>query len=81
MFYYQWIRQYYKELYLEDEALFDGINTQEMKRKLNIPISRPLADFLPTITIKIKEIATKITSYNVIVKDLICLPNSDLSNC
>ncbi|MDY0218162.1 MAG: hypothetical protein RBR14_02275 [Candidatus Cloacimonas acidaminovorans] len=52
-----------------------------MKRKLNIPISRPLADFLPTITIKIKEIATKITSYNVIVKDLICLPNSDLSNC
>jgi hypothetical protein len=81
LFYYQWIRQYYKELYIEDEALFGGINTQEMKRKLNIPISGPLADFLPTITIKSKDLATKITSHNIIVKDLICLPNSDLSNC
>ena len=36
-----------------------------MKRKLGIPENRPLADFLPTITIKAKDLATEITNFNV----------------
>lgn len=35
-----------------------------------IPDSRPLADFLPTLTIKAKDFATELTSHNVIAKDL-----------
>jgi len=35
-----------------DEALFGGYNTSEMKTKLSVPGKRPLADFLPTLTIK-----------------------------
>ncbi|OGU63436.1 MAG: DNA damage-inducible protein D [Stygiobacter sp. RIFOXYC12_FULL_38_8] len=53
-----------------DEALFGGNNTQMMKRKYNIPEGRPLADFLPTLTIKAKDFATELTSHNVIEKDL-----------
>lgn len=41
-----------------------------MKRKLLIPAGRPLADFLPTLTIKAKDFATELTSHNVIEKDL-----------
>lgn len=41
-----------------------------MKRKLNIPESRPLADFLPTITISAKQLATEITNFNVKKNDL-----------
>ena len=48
-----------------DEALFGGHTTFEMKKKLRIPDSRPLADFLPTITIKAKDLATEITNFNV----------------
>ncbi len=48
-----------------DSALFGGYNTAEMKRKLKIPDNRPLADFLPTITIKAKDLATEITNFNV----------------
>ena len=48
-----------------DCALFGGHNTTEMKRKLGIPDNRPLADFLPTITIKAKDLATEITNFNV----------------
>jgi DNA-damage-inducible protein D len=36
-----------------------------MKKKLNIPENRPLADFLPTITIKAKDLANEITSHNL----------------
>ena len=36
-----------------------------MKRKLGIAESRPLADFLPTITISAKQLATEITNFNV----------------
>jgi DNA-damage-inducible protein D len=36
-----------------------------MKRKLNIKDNRPLADFLPTITITAKQLATEITNFNV----------------
>ncbi len=53
-----------------DKALFGGFSTQDMKRKLTIPGSRPLADFLPTLTIKAKDFATELTSHNVLEKDL-----------
>lgn len=48
-----------------DQALFGGFTTIQMKRKLGIPSSRPLADFLPTITIKAKDFASEITHFNV----------------
>jgi len=53
-----------------DQALFGGFSTNDMKRKLMIPQSRPLADFLPTLSIKAKDFATELTSHNVIEKDL-----------
>ncbi len=53
-----------------DQALFGGYTTQDMKKKLAIPSGRPLADFLPTLTIKAKDFATELTSHNVIEKDL-----------
>lgn len=52
-----------------DQALF-GFTTGEMKTKLGIPKNRPLADFLPTITIKAKDFATEITIFNVKEKDI-----------
>ncbi|MFA5178047.1 MAG: DNA damage-inducible protein D [Candidatus Paceibacterota bacterium] len=48
-----------------DTALFGGYSTSNMKKKLNIPENRPLADFLPTITIKAKDLANEITSHNL----------------
>jgi len=53
-----------------DEALFGGYNTQEMKYKLKVPATRPLADFLPVLTIKAKDFATELTSHNVVEKNL-----------
>ena len=53
-----------------DQALFGGFSTNDMKRKLLVPAGRPLADFLPTLTIKAKDFATELTSHNVIEKDL-----------
>jgi len=53
-----------------DEALFGGFNTSDMKQKLMVPTGRPLADFLPTLTIKAKDFATELTGHNVIEKDL-----------
>ncbi|NDE64168.1 MAG: DNA damage-inducible protein D [Chlamydiae bacterium] len=53
-----------------DWALFGGKNTSAMKRKLGIPENRPLADFLPTITITAKQLATEITNFNVNKNDL-----------
>ncbi|MDD2698787.1 MAG: DNA damage-inducible protein D [Arcobacteraceae bacterium] len=53
-----------------DTALFGGNTTQNMKDKLGVPISRPLADFLPTITITAKNLATEITNHNVKQKNL-----------
>jgi len=41
-----------------------------MKKKLGVPSSKPLADFLPTLTIKAKDFANELTSHNVIEKDL-----------
>ena len=48
-----------------DWALFGGLTTSNMKKKLGIPENRPLADFLPTITITAKQLATEITNFNV----------------
>lgn len=53
-----------------DQALFGGRTTNDMKRILKIPKNRPLADFLPTLTIKAKDFATELTSHNVVDKDL-----------
>ncbi len=53
-----------------DWALFGGYNTSDMKRKLGIKENRPLADFLPTITITAKQLATEITNFNVKKKNL-----------
>lgn len=53
-----------------DWALFGGYNTQDMKQKLDVPANRPLAEFLPTITIKAKDLATEITNFNVKKEDL-----------
>ena len=52
-----------------DQALF-RLSTATLKRKMNIPASRPLADFLPTISIKAKDFAAELTSVNVQSKDL-----------
>lgn len=48
-----------------DRALFGGRTTRDMKGKLGVPKSRPLADFLPTITIKAKDFANEITNFNI----------------
>lgn len=52
-----------------DQALF-RLNTATLKRRMGIPEKRPLADFLPTITIKAKDFAAEMTSMNVQTKDL-----------
>jgi len=48
-----------------DGALFGGYNTKDMKDKLGISSGRVLADFLPTVTITAKNLATEITNHNV----------------
>jgi len=53
-----------------DQALFGGLTTKQMKNKMGIPQNRPLADFLPTITIKAKDFATEITVFNTKEKGL-----------
>lgn len=53
-----------------DTALFGGHTTEDMKRRLGIKSTRPLADFLPTLTIAAKNLATEMTNYNVEQKDL-----------
>ena len=53
-----------------DAALFGGFSTNDMKHKLAVPENRPLADFLPTLTIKAKDFATELTSHNVIENNL-----------
>jgi len=52
-----------------DQALF-CLSTTMLKRKLNVPENRSVADFLPTINIKAKDLAAEMTSINVQTKDL-----------
>lgn len=53
-----------------DAALFGGFTTQAMKDKFGITQSRPLADFLPTLTIAAKNLAAEMTNHNVRQEDL-----------
>lgn len=53
-----------------DTALFGGYTTEDMKKRLGVKANRPLADFLPTLTIAAKNLATEMTNYNVENKDL-----------
>ena len=46
-----------------DCALF-GKTTKSLKKDFNIPDSKPLADVLPTITLKAKDFANEITAFN-----------------
>lgn len=53
-----------------DAALFGGHTTQVMKDRYGITKTRPLADFLPTLTIAAKNLATEMTNHNVQQADL-----------
>lgn len=53
-----------------DKALFGGFTTKDMKMRLDVPEKRPLADFLPAVTITAKNLATEITNFNVEKRDL-----------
>ena len=52
-----------------DYALFGGLTTEQMKQRLGIK-SGALADYLPTLTITAKNLATEMTNYNVEQKNL-----------
>lgn len=58
-----------------DTALFGGHTTEEMKRRLGVKPSRPLADFLPTLTIAAKNLATEMTNHNVEEQELFGEPS------
>lgn len=65
-----------------DKALF-RLNTPMLKRKMGVPESRPLADFLPTISIKSKDLAAEMTGLNVQSKNLtgqISIENEHVDN-
>jgi DNA-damage-inducible protein D len=53
-----------------DAALFGGYSTRIMKNKYGVTQTRPLADFLPTLTIAAKNLATEMTNHNVLQEDL-----------
>lgn len=57
-----------------DQALFGGLTTRDMKTRLGVPEQRPLADFLPTITIKAKDFVNEITNFNIKRDDLCTEP-------
>jgi DNA-damage-inducible protein D len=66
-----------------DQALF-RLTTQQLKKKMGVPESRPVADFLPTISIKAKDLAAEMTSLNVQSKDLKSqypIENEHVDNC
>jgi DNA-damage-inducible protein D len=52
-----------------DQALF-RLSTQQLKKKMGVPENRPVADFLPTISIKAKDLAAEMTGLNVQTKNL-----------
>jgi DNA-damage-inducible protein D len=53
-----------------DKALFGGIDTAGMKKRLDVSDNRPLADFLPTLTIAAKNLAAEMTNHNIEASDL-----------
>jgi DNA-damage-inducible protein D len=52
-----------------DQALF-RLSTVQLKAKMGVPDNRPVADFLPTISIKAKDLAAEMTGFNVQTKEL-----------
>jgi DNA-damage-inducible protein D len=56
-----------------DKALF-SLDTLHLKRKMGIPQSRAVADFLPTVSIKAKDFAAAMTAENVQIKNLYGVP-------
>jgi DNA-damage-inducible protein D len=52
-----------------DQALF-GESTKQVKEKMGIKKSKPLADHLPTISIKAKDLATEMTTYKTQQKNI-----------
>jgi DNA-damage-inducible protein D len=57
-----------------DKAFF-RLDTAQLKRKMGVPQSRPIADFLPTVSIKAKDFAAAMTAENVQIKDLHGVPS------
>ncbi|MDB5178254.1 MAG: hypothetical protein JWN01_197 [Patescibacteria group bacterium] len=53
-----------------DQTLFGGHNTASMKRRLGVKPAKPLADHLPTVTLKAKDLAAEMTTVNTLEKDL-----------
>lgn len=53
-----------------DAALFGGNTTADMKKRLGVRESKPLADHLPAVTLAAKQLATEMTNHNVQEKDL-----------
>jgi DNA-damage-inducible protein D len=53
-----------------DRVLFGGFNTAEMKDRLGVPNNRPLADFLPAVTLDAKSLAASMTTHLIQQKDL-----------
>ena len=53
-----------------DAVLFGGHTKEDMKKRIRVKDNRPLADFLPTLTIAAKNLATEMTNYNVEGKNL-----------
>ena len=56
-----------------DKALF-RLDTKQLKRKFGVSENRPIADFLPTVSIKAKDFAAAMTAENVQLKDLTGVP-------
>jgi DNA-damage-inducible protein D len=57
-----------------DKALF-RLDTAQLKRKFGVPENRPIADFLPTVSIKAKDFAAAMTTENVQLKNLTGVPD------
>jgi len=53
-----------------DKALFGGKTTEGMKQKLGVTKNKPLADFLPNVTLRAKDLATAMTTENTRRKNL-----------
>lgn len=47
-----------------DKALFGGLDTKDMKKRLGVRDNVPIADVLPSVTIKAKDLATEMTTVN-----------------
>ena len=54
---------------IEAGALF-RLNTSMLKRRFGVSANRPIADFLPTISIKAKDFAAEMTSVNIQSNDI-----------